>query len=276
MKVVADLQKMLQIVRAGVGSLGAALMDIRGKNFPTYESAGGQLKTVVDKAAEAWLITYLRSIFPADHFLAEEEFEESQKTWHAPQRFWTVDALDGTRSFVEGFDGFCIQVAYIVNGFPKLGIIHAPAWQTTYWAIAGYGAYKQYKKNKPRRLLLPHYPDFPAQLVVTDSTFPRKTVGKLMKTYHGRFLECGSFGLKICLVAEGKAHIFVKEASFKLWDVAPGDLILNQAGGKLVLWDGTKISYDSGRVYFENLIAAPESLIPFVIQFLSDAKKQGE
>jgi len=269
-----ELLKRLQIAHAGVESLGAALMSLRGKDFPAHESSGGQLKTAVDKAAEAWLVTYLRSFFPADQFLAEEKFEESKIAWDAPPCFWTVDALDGTRSFVEGFDGFCVQVAYIVNGTPILGVIHAPVWQTTYWAIAGYGAYKEYKNEGPKKLILSHYSGWPSEVVFTDSTYPQGIVGQLMNMCNGRFLECGSFGLKICLVAEGKAHVFAKEVTFKLWDVAPGDIVLKEAGGSLGFWDGTKIPYGSREVFFENLVASPKNLFQYVIQSLSDLKRK--
>lgn len=273
---VIDLDKKLRIVRLGVESLGSALMKLRGKEFPTYESSGGQLKTAVDKAAEAWIVTYLCGFFPTDRFLAEEEFEESKITWDAPPCFWTVDALDGTRSFVEGFEGFCVQVAYVVNGTPVLGVIHAPVWQTTYWAISGCGAYKQYRNDKPQKLSLPYYSDWPSPPIFIDSSNPQGDIGQLIDISYGQLLECGSFGLKICRVAEGKAHVFVKEAAFKLWDVAPGDLILSEAGGKLGFWDGTEIPYNSRKVLFENLVAAPESLFSLVVQFLSDKSKKGE
>ena len=81
--------------------------------------------------------------YPADAILAEEAFEQKKAAWTAPASFWTVDALDGTASFVDGFEGFCIQAAYIVDGAPVLGVIHEPVRQMTYWAIRGAGAYRR-------------------------------------------------------------------------------------------------------------------------------------
>ena len=45
------------------------------------------------------------------------------------------------------------------------------------------------------------------------------------------YLESGSIGLKICRVAEGKAHLFVKDIELYDWDVAAPHLILRESGG---------------------------------------------
>jgi 3'-phosphoadenosine 5'-phosphosulfate (PAPS) 3'-phosphatase len=84
----------------------------------------------------------------------------------------------------------------------------------------------------------------------------------------GEFIECGSIGLKICRVADGSADVFAKELTFKLWDVAPGDLILREAGGRLGLWTGEAIPFNTKQVYFENLLAAPSGLFELVMEEL--------
>lgn len=56
-------------------------------------------------------------------------------------------------------------------------------------------------------------------------------VGDILGKVAGEFLECGNVGLKICRVADSSAHLFAKEFTFKLGDIAPGDLILREARG---------------------------------------------
>ena len=263
------IQGRFKVARAAVEAVGAALMFLRGKDTSGWQSFGGQLKTPVDKAAEAWILEYIRSFYPTDRILAEESFEEKGECWDAPSAFWSVDALDGTRSFVEGFGGFCTQVAYIHDCAPLLGVIHEPVRKITYWAIRGYGAYKQHLGGKPQKLCLPLYSSWPSQSVFVDSTYPRGPVGQLLKINNGKFLECGSIGLKICRVADGEAHVFAKALTFKIWDVAPGQLILTEAGGKLALWGDLDILYNTQQVYFDDLVAASEGLFPLVVQQLS-------
>ena len=263
------IQARFNVARVAVEAIGEALMFLRNKPISSRESSGGQLKTPVDKAAEAWILAYIFSHYPSDRILAEESFEEQGGVWDAPSAFWTVDALDGTRSFIGGFDGFCVQVAYIIDGTSVLGIIHEPIRQMTYWAIRGQGAYKELLNKKPQRLCIPVYTNWPIRPVFVDSTYPEGPIGQMLMHQNGKFLECGSIGLKICRVAEGDAHVFAKALIFKLWDVAPGQLLLDEAGGNLTLWDGSPIYYNTKQVYFDSLIVAPESLSPILLQDVS-------
>ncbi len=244
-------------------------MALRGRGMEGREAAGGQLKTAADHVSEERVYGCLREQFPSDHFLCEERFEQSGLEWTAPGAFWTIDALDGTRSFVEGYDGFCVQVAYVEGGRVMLGVVHEPVRGVSFWAVRGQGAYWQAgNSGTPGRLNIRRTTKWPPDPVFADSTRPGGDVGRFMAARNGRFLECGSIGLKIIRVAEGAAHVYAKALTFKLWDVAPGDLILEEAGGRLGLWDGSPIPYGGTRVRFENILAAPEALFQDAAGFL--------
>ena len=221
------------------------------------------------------MVEYLRSIYPGDAFLAEEAFEQKSSVWTAPPAYWTVDALDGTASFVDGFAGFCIQVAYIVDGKPMLGVDHEPMNRTTYWAIRGAGAYRQRARGKPQKLSLTPVRRWPRRPVFIDSTPPKGAVGRLFTIRSGRFLECGSTGVKICRVAEGKAQVLAKPNRYKLWDIAPGHLILNEAGGHLALFDGSEVSYSTKEVHLPNMLASPKGLFSTLVKELAQLKNEG-
>ena len=248
----------LTTARRAVESVGPMLLEIRKKRVAGIEGARGQLKTEADRLAEDWVLGILKRDYPDDCFLAEESFEEAGRDWEAPREYWTVDALDGTRSFVEGFDGFCSQAAYVVEGEVKLGVVYEPVRRVTYQAIAGQGAFRRKDGGKRRRLAVRLEERCP--LIFIDSTRPTGPVGRLLTELSGEYLECGSIGLKICRVADGTADIFAKALTFKLWDTAPGDLILREAGGRLGLWTGEPIPYHGRQVYFRNLLAAPAGL----------------
>ncbi len=245
-------------------SAGAALLHFRGRPLPSREAVGGQLKMPIDVAAEAWVLGYLASLFPQDRFLAEEAFESSSRTWDAPPAYWTVDALDGTRSFIEGFDGFCVQVAYVEQGEVRFGVVYEPVRAATYAARKGQGAWVAAADGQRRSLMLNGVFE-PQRPIVVDSRRPAGAVGALLTRFGGDFLECGSYGVKICRVAEGSAHLLAKPGPFKLWDVAPGDLILREAGGRLGLWSGEPIVYDQPQVVFENLLAATPMLFEMAV-----------
>lgn len=254
--------------REAAKSAGAGLMALRGGSAGGMEGAGGQLKTAVDSAAEGWVLGYLKALYPDDCFLCEERFERSSGEWNAPSAYWTVDALDGTRSFVEGFDGFCVQVAYVADGEVSLGVVHEPVRGVTYSAVAGQGAFVQHGEATLESLRLTNGGYWPPEPVFVDSTPPKGVVARVMKKRAARFMECGSIGVKICRVSDGSADVFAKALTFKLWDTAPGDAILRESGGRLGTWSGETIPYGGRQVYFDNILAAEESLFSLVVNDL--------
>jgi 3'(2'), 5'-bisphosphate nucleotidase len=240
-----------------VRGAGAALMAVRGARFTSADD-GDQLKTSVDRATEGWVLGLLRASFAADRFLSEEEFEASGKAWTPAPAYWTVDALDGTRSYVEGFDGFCVQVAYVEAGRPSFGVIHEPATGASFVGVEGSGAFRIDHAGAAALLRLHgSAPDAPC---FVDSVPPGGPIGALMRRRGAQFLTCGSFGLKLCRVAEGRAHVFAKAHPFKLWDVAPGDVIVVEAGGRVGLLSGDPIRYDTPETRFDGLLAARSEL----------------
>jgi 3'(2'), 5'-bisphosphate nucleotidase len=268
----SPLAQRLSTAVDAVTSAGAALMSLRGAAVSSRE-LGSQLKTSVDVAAESWVLALLRGRFPEDRFLAEEAHAESD-SWGAGRAegdpFWTVDALDGTRSYVEGYDGFCVQLAYIDQGRAILGVVAEPVAGRCLVAVDGCGAY-EVAGAASRTLEARTSIAWPARPRFVDSTLPSGRIGRLFAERHGEFVECGSVGLKACRVAEGRADVYAKEFTFRLWDVAPAEVILRETGCGLRLLQGDPIDYSGRRVEFKDLIAAPLGLLELVLASLAGA-----
>ena len=76
---------------------------------------------------------------------------------------------------------------------------------------------------------------------------PRGVAERMFRDLHcAKYLESGSIGLKICLVAEGVVDIFVKDVYLKDWDVAAPHLVLQEAGGVLTQFRGQDFDYQGG------------------------------
>ncbi|MEY4547275.1 MAG: 3(2),5-bisphosphate nucleotidase CysQ [Pseudomonadota bacterium] len=258
----------LQAAVEAVASAGAALLSLRGAQVRALE-VGSQLKTSVDQAAEGWVLGLLRGTFPDDRFLAEESFAETGSWIPGAEPFWTVDALDGTRSYVEGFPGFCVQVAFVQGGQPLFGAIAEPVAGRFYVAGAGLGAYELDTQGGARRLAPRRGTTWPAAPRFVDSTRPGGRVGQLFAERGGRFVECGSIGLKACRVVTDEADVYAKAFRFRLWDVAPAEVLLRETACGLRLWSGQAIDYSGRSIEFENLVAAPEPLLQPLLERLA-------
>ena len=248
----------VELAIAAVRAAGAALVELRGTIHGT-EAQGGQLKTSTDLAAEGWVLGFLRGTYPDELFLAEEEFEQAKQPWRGARTYWTVDALDGTRSYVEGFPGFCSQVAYVEDGEPVVGVIAEPVAACVYVAARGAGAWRL-TRDGAVRLGGSSMKTLTTGARFVDSTPPGGALGAMLSRVSGRFVECGSVGLKICRVVEDMADIYAKAFTYKLWDVAPGDVLVLEIGGVLGTWNGEPIDYAGTRTHYKSVLAAPRPL----------------
>lgn len=173
----------------------------------------------------------------ADIAIVSEEDGGSQQEAR-PDEYWLIDPIDGTASFAHGFSGFVCQAALIRGGVIQLGGVYAPALDKLYMARQGQGAtlnglpMQARMLNWQRLTLVDNYPQ------------PRGIAAQLFRDLHCmNYLESGSIGLKICLVAEGRADIFIKDVPVRDWDVAAPHLVLQEVGGVLTQLRGQSFDY---------------------------------
>lgn len=87
--------------------------------------------TRADRACEAALRRAIEDRFP-DHGISGEEFAD--KT--AKCRFaWSIDPIDGTRSYMCALPSWTTLIALLENGEPVLGLIDAPSLDETYVGV---------------------------------------------------------------------------------------------------------------------------------------------
>jgi 3'(2'), 5'-bisphosphate nucleotidase len=163
-------------------------------------------------------------------------------TW---DRFWLIDPLDGTRDFIKGGKEFVINIALIENHAPVLGVIAVPHQQAIYWAVKGQGAFYQ-KIGEPARALRLKKGE-PSALTMTVSRNIDHLQGSeralLERLPPATFIHCSS-ALKFCLLAGGEAHIYPRFGTVCEWDIAAGQILVEEAGGQVVDLAGLPIRYN--------------------------------
>jgi histidinol phosphatase-like enzyme (inositol monophosphatase family) len=84
--------------------------------------------TEADRAAESVMRQLIEAKFP-EHGIIGEEFEER----HADDRYcWSLDPIDGTRSYICGLPTWVTLIALLADGEPVLGLIDTPCLDELY------------------------------------------------------------------------------------------------------------------------------------------------
>jgi myo-inositol-1(or 4)-monophosphatase len=114
-------------VALAAAAAGAAELQRRYRPGGVRDTAAskGQRRNLVtdaDRASEAAVLAVLAALRPDDVVMAEESAPEAL----AESRYWCVDPLDGTNNFAQGIPLFCVSVALVIDGLPRVGVIHAP------------------------------------------------------------------------------------------------------------------------------------------------------
>jgi 3'(2'), 5'-bisphosphate nucleotidase len=186
----------------------------------------------------------------------------TEETWSGEPmpdrgRVWVIDPIDGTEDFVRGTADYVVQVALVVDGTPRVGVVLQPetglVWRgvvdgdrsrceridvdgtTTSLSLATSGALA----GAPRI----------AASVSHPSSFVAFVVGEL----GGVVIPRGSVGLKAALIVEGAADAYVTASRrIKVWDTAAPAALVLAAGGVVsglgqrpLVYDGA-VGHDDG------------------------------
>jgi 3'(2'), 5'-bisphosphate nucleotidase len=201
---------------------------------------GSQFKARADAMAHRALSERLTAI--DGHIPVISEEDTRSLTRERPTRYWLIDPIDGTASYVHGFPGYVTQAALVIGGRPEVSAVFAPESGTLYTAVRGQGA----RRNGMALPACEAAP--PGRGVLVDNTPEPDGIARDVYEHfgYGEYLESGSIALKLCLVAEGSAHLFVKDVPVRDWDVAAPGLVLEEVGGRITRLDGAAFGYRGG------------------------------
>lgn len=165
-----------------------------------------------------------------------------RKNW---KKFWLIDPLDGTKEFIKKNGEFTVNIALIENQIPILGVVYAPVTKELYFASKGLGSFKiesinNHKELETRkRINLSNNTTSTEKytIVVSRSHLNDQTIdfiNKKKEEYEKvKILKFGS-SLKICKVAEGKAHCYPRLGPTMEWDTAAAHAVVKYSGKNLV------------------------------------------
>ena len=194
--------------------------------------------TDADKATEKCIREILETERPEDGILGEEFGADIT----GKKRYWVIDPIDGTKSFLRGLPVWSTLIALVeVDGDKHevvVGLVSSPALARTWFATKGGGAYTTFDsdsnphKGAPRKISVSKVSQIKdAHLGYSDFI----GFGEHLAGFQSLFNEAwrtravGDFWSHM-LVAEGVMDVAI-EPSLALWDMAPLDVIVREAGG---------------------------------------------
>jgi 3'(2'), 5'-bisphosphate nucleotidase len=216
--------------------------------------------TIADQEAEAILLAALAVAAPGIPVVAEEAAEAGNIP-AVGDRFFLVDPLDGTKSFISGNRDFTVNVALIENRRPTFGVIYAPA---TGRMFASLGPAMAIEAHVAPESTAASFCDVQATQIRTRKPDMAALAAVASRT-HGAaeaeafLVRCGvkhrrniGSSLKFCLVARGDADLYPRFGEIQEWDTAAGHAILKAAGGTVTLFDGAELMYGKVDNRFKN------------------------
>jgi 3'(2'), 5'-bisphosphate nucleotidase len=197
--------------------------------------------TQADLQSNTILVEGLSKLTPDYPILSEESDSVSFAERQSWQRYWLIDPLDGTQSFIKQTGEFCICVALIESHQAIFGLLYVPTTGRCMYGIAGEGAFEvSGDSHTPIRTRL-----FNEETAVLTLTRSRNTDQdhflKQQKSQH--IMYCNS-AIKFMLVASGEADVYPRFGPTSEWDTAAGQCIIEAAGGRMCHWDGERVEYN--------------------------------
>ena len=188
--------------------------------------------TVADKKTEELIRYEIGQRYP-DHGILGEEFENSGLD---REFVWTIDPIDGTRSFIRGIPLWGTLLGLLHKGNPVLGVMVLPALDEVYSAGHGMGAFcngVQIHASPVRTV---------ESAIVSSgdvSCFESAGKSKLLTILQERAELCRGYTdcFGHAMVARGAIDAMI-DPLISVWDVAPLAVIVKESGGAYFTIEG--------------------------------------
>jgi histidinol-phosphatase len=186
--------------------------------------------TVADREAEEAAVGVIRRAFP-DHGVLGEE---SGAIHGDGESRWIVDPIDGTRGFTRGGTFWGPLVALEHRGGVVAGAMALPALGETYWAARGLGCWLGSGPSAPERLRVSGISEWSeATVSLGEMRFLLapplgERVAELART--AASARCYGDLAGAAMVLAGRAEAWI-EAGVQVWDLAPLQVLVEEAGG---------------------------------------------
>ncbi len=232
---------------------GAAILSVYANvnEMPVELKPDDSPLTLADKAANDIITSGLVQLDIKFPIISEEMKEVPYEERCQYEHYWLVDPLDGTKEFLKHNGEFTVNIALVAKDKPIIGIVFVPVTDEMYWAVEGEGAYLE-RKGEQVQIHASEFDihDVGLNVVCSRSHLNAETTGFIEQLKQPNLLSKGS-AIKFLILARGEAHLYPRMGYTSEWDTCPAQLILEEAGGKIIDWE-TKMPMRYNKVSLQN------------------------
>jgi 3'(2'), 5'-bisphosphate nucleotidase len=251
----------------------------RKRGFKSFLKVDQTPVTIADFASQIYIVSQLKEYFPDDQIIAEEENSDflNIKAAHlieqcfrelnlnklqniknnirfqgkTSERQWTVDPIDGTIGYQKGLS-YAVGIGFMIKSIPKLCAISVPNYNEKSLAIftaeEDQGSQVSYDNKNFAPIKVSQNEDLSNIRLCHSLHYDQPWVVNFAKKIGIKnFIRIDSMA-KFCMVADGTVDLYIKpldaEHSFT-WDFMPGNLIINEAGGKITDLNGKRLNFSN-------------------------------
>ncbi len=215
-------------------------------DIKVHEKSDHSPVTIADRNVEQILRKKIAADFPGFGIIGEEFGNEKPSA----EWVWTIDPIDGTRSFIRGIPLFATLLSLLHHGEPVVGIIALPALGETAWAVKGKGAYRE-----NRRLSVSQHKELSGAVIATADYYCFKTkkclhlLSQLNNQTAINRTYPDAFGHLLAI--QGSVDVMVDPWAY-IWDFAPCKIMAEEAGGAFANFTGKNGNITEGTAIVGN------------------------
>ncbi|MBT3464209.1 3'(2'),5'-bisphosphate nucleotidase CysQ [archaeon] len=233
------LELMIKLARQA----GNQIMKIYSKeNIIKYVKEDNSPLTEADKRSNSVIIRGLLKKYPKIPVMSEEN--EHKINFEKCEKIWILDPLDGTKEFIKKNGEFSVNIAYVENKRPVIGVIFFPVLNELYYAIRNKGSFC-FNGSKINNIQVSKK-DITEDMVLTRSrSHASEKLLKFIEIFKIQKVLVKGSSLKGCLIAKGTADVYIRFGNVHEWDICAMDIIIKEAGGKITNFKDEEIKYNN-------------------------------
>ncbi len=217
-----------------------------------------------DIEIDNFLQVELKKKIPHTGWLSEENKDDYSRLNY--DKALIVDPIDGTKSFLNGKKDFCISIALINYGRPISAIIYNPINEELFEAEKNKGSWLNSKKiHTTKTSKLEN-----SKMCAFKPMFSHPA---WKKPWPKMFIDNkNSIAYRMALVSSGQFDSMMALNTKSDWDIAAGDLLINESGGKVTDHKGNQLIYNLKNISKKSIIGACEGLHDKIIERVEEIK----